>query len=236
MSRGLTAGMLTQANATRLQPVLLYEGEFQSGTVRLWTGVGPLTWNSVVWTGAGTLLGITPIEETRDTRAVGIAVTLSGISSTIIAVALTECRLKKAGSIYFACMSGGAIVADPVLAYKGFLDIPTIEDQGDTCTVTISYESELIDLQRPRIRRYTHNDQKLDYANDKGFEYVSEIQERDVLWGGNPVSLQLPLRPPPPPPGPYVQPYNPYNPNNGSIGAQQQSSGVGTKLPPPYGY
>jgi hypothetical protein len=118
------------------------------------------------------------------------------------------------GSIYFACMSGGTIVADPQLAYRGFLDVPSIEDQGDTCVVTISYESELIDLQRPRIRRYTSNDQKLDHATDNGFEFVSEIQDREVLWGGNPVSLQLPLRPPPPPPPPYVPPYNPYNASN----------------------
>jgi len=232
MSRGLTAGMITQANATRLQPVLLYEGEFQSGTVRLWTGVGPLTWNSVVWTGAGNLLGITPIEETRDTRAVGIAVTLSGISSSIIAIALTEARLKKAGKIYFGCMVNNALVVDPALAYMGFLDVPTIEDHGETCTVTITYESELIDLQRPRIRRYTDNDQKLDYESDNGFAFVSEIQNREVLWGGNPVSLQLPLRPPPPPPAPYVQPYNPYNPNNTSTsGSSGKTSGVGTNRP-----
>jgi len=206
--------MLTETSASHLQPVLLYEGEFESGTVRLWTGIGTLPWNGVEWTGAGNLLAITQIEETRDTRAIGISVSLSGISSTIIAVALDQCRLKKAGSIYFACMSGGAIVADPQLAYRGFLDVPSIEDQGDTCTVTISYESELIDLQRPRIRRYTNNDQKLDYSSDIGFEFVSDIQDREVLWGGNPVSLQLPLRPPPPPAPPYVAPYNPYNPGN----------------------
>jgi hypothetical protein len=202
---------------------MLYEGEFDSGTVRLWTGIGTLTWNGLEWTGAGNLLDITPIEETRDTRAIGIGVSLNGISSEIIALVLAHARLKKRGTIYFACLSNGAVVADPIIAYRGFLDVPQIEDFGDKCNVTVTYESELIDLQRARVRRYTDNDQKLDYPSDKGFAYVAELQDREVLWGGNPVPLRLPLKPKPPIP-PYSAPYNPYSPNNAA--SNRGSNGV----------
>lgn len=213
MSRGLTAGMITQLNAARLQPIILFEGEFDTGTLRLWTGIGELSWNSLTWTGAGNLLAITPIEETRSTRAIGIGVSLNGISSEVISLVLAHARLKKVGTVYLGCVANDAVVADPVIAYRGFLDVPSIEDFGERCNITVTYESELIDLQRARIRRYTDNDLKLDYAEDNGFQYVAELQDKEVLWGGNPVPLALPLRPVPYKP-PYKAPYNPYNPTN----------------------
>jgi hypothetical protein len=41
----------------------------------------------------------------------------------------------------------------------------------------------MIDLQRPRERRYTHEDQQIDHPGDMGFEYVSQLQELNLAWG-----------------------------------------------------
>jgi len=77
----------------------------------------------------------------------------------------------------------GALVADPAIAFAGRLDVPEIDDNGQTATITISYESRLVDLERPRERRYTHEDQQIDYSGDLGFEYVAAIQEWNGVWG-----------------------------------------------------
>lgn len=183
MARDLAAGVITEVDAATLRPVLFYEGVFTGGTLRLWSGVGTISWNSQSWVGAGNLLGISDITETADLRAEGITLSLSGLSSTTIAIALAQARLGLAGSVWFGVMTAaGAVIADPYLAFKGKLDVPTIEDNGDTCVISVSYEHQLVDLERPRIRRFTHEDQQIDHPGDLGFEYMSGLQEQVLEW------------------------------------------------------
>ncbi|HBN31649.1 MAG TPA: hypothetical protein DD416_10620, partial [Rhodobacteraceae bacterium] len=72
---------------------------------------------------------------------------------------------------------------DPVQAFSGRLDVPEIADDANTCTITISYESRLIDLNTARSWRYTHESQQSLYPGDRGFEYVTAIQDREITWG-----------------------------------------------------
>ena len=58
-----------------------------------------------------------------------------------------------------------------------------IKDDADTCTITISYESRLIDLTVARTWRYTHESQQVLFPGDLGFEYVTAIQDREITWG-----------------------------------------------------
>jgi hypothetical protein len=179
VSRDLTAGVITELDAANLRPVIFYEGVFSGGTLRLWSGVGSITWNSQSWTGAGQLLGISAINETADIRAEGITLSLSGLPSALISSALAQAQLGLAGSVWLGVMTAaGAIIADPYMAFKGKLDVPSIEDNGDTCTISISYENQLIDLERARIRRWTHDDQQIDYPGDRGFEYMPTLQDQ----------------------------------------------------------
>lgn len=184
MSRSGTAGFLSEIAAGSSSPVLLFEAEFSSGWLRLWTGIGPITWNTYTWTGAGNLIGVSPVQETADLRAVGITVSLSGMPSSLISVALAQARQGKIGRVYLGFLnSSGAIVADPYLSFEGRLDVPEIADSGDDCTISISYESRLIDLDRPRERRYTGEDQRIDYPEDRGFDNVATLQDTPVVWG-----------------------------------------------------
>jgi len=58
-----------------------------------------------------------------------------------------------------------------------------ISDSGQSAEIAISVENRLIEFERTRVRRNTAEDQKIDYPNDKGFEFVTEIQEKDIVWG-----------------------------------------------------
>ena len=61
--------------------------------------------------------------------------------------------------------------------------MPEITDDAETCRITISYESRLIDLNTARSWRYTHESQQALHPGDLGFEYVAAIQDREVTWG-----------------------------------------------------
>jgi len=59
----------------------------------------------------------------------------------------------------------------------------TISDSGETSTITIAAENKLIAFDRASIRRFTAEDQKIEYPNDKGFEFVSKIAQQEIIWG-----------------------------------------------------
>jgi len=68
--------------------------------------------------------------------------------------------------------------------FSGRMDVMSITEDGDSCTITMTAESRLIDLERPRLRRWTSEDQKGLDATDKGFEFVNSLQEASIKWGG----------------------------------------------------
>jgi hypothetical protein len=185
MSRDLTAGMSAAVTADRVEPVLFYEGEFASGTIRLWTGIGEKVWNGQTWTGAGRLLGIEPVEETSEIRAVPLSVSLSmGLNDDQLQIALAQCRNGLPGSVWLGALDAtGAVIVDPYLSFSGRLDVPDIVDAAVETKIVIRYESRLIDLERIRARRYTSEDQAIDHPGDRGCDYVPSLQDAQIPWG-----------------------------------------------------
>ena len=136
------------------------------------------------WAGAGTLLNVGAIEETTDVVATGTTVTLSGIPTDLVSACINDARQGLPGQIYLGFLTAaGAVIADPVLAFAGRLDVPTIMDGAERCEIQITYESRLIDLNRAREWRYTHESQQQISPGDRGFEYVAGLQEREIRWG-----------------------------------------------------
>jgi hypothetical protein len=184
MARDLGAALISEVQAGTVRPVLLFEGVFATGTLNAWTGVGTLSWDSKSWVGTGAFGSVSAIEETDQVVASGIQVALNGIASTNVSLALQSCRQGAAGKVWLALLdSAGAIVGTPYLAFSGRLDVPVIDEGGDSATITIAYESRLADLERPRIRRYTDEDQRAEYPGDLGFQYVAGLQDKPIPWG-----------------------------------------------------
>ncbi len=198
--RDLSAGLETAVQASALRPVLFYEGEFAASTLRLWTGLGSFSWDGQTWTGGGNLLQISPIEESSRVEALGFSVTLSGMPSASVSLALQSLRQGKPGRLWLGALDAdNVLVGDPYLVKEGKFDIAVIDDNGENCTIQATYESRMIDLFRPRERRYTDQDQQIDFPGDDGFGLVPAIQDKQILWGG-PGAAAAPIATPAPPP------------------------------------
>lgn len=91
------------------------------------------------------------------------------------------------------------IIADPYLVRAGRMDYVSVAADGDTTRITAQYEDRLVDLERARERRYTDEDQQYEYPGDLGFEFVSALQDKQLIWGG-PGAAASPLAVPTPPP------------------------------------
>ena len=65
-NRALTTAMKNELVAKTNRPILIYEGIFVGFTLRLWSGVGDLTWGDNVFLGNGWFQGYEGIEEDND--------------------------------------------------------------------------------------------------------------------------------------------------------------------------
>lgn len=184
MARDLSTDVKNAIAATNVSPFLLFEGVFSSGYVRTWTGYGDLSWNGKTWLGVGTLGGVSAVQETAEIQANGITVTLNGIPSEMVSLLLQEVQQGNSGKVYIGFLdASNQIIADPYLMFEGRLDIPSLQENGDSATISITYESRLIDLQKPRETRLTDQEQQRLYPGDKGCEFVPAMKEATINWG-----------------------------------------------------
>jgi hypothetical protein len=179
-----TSGFTAQLQAEEIEPVLLTELYFDTETIRLWTGMTDLSYGGNSFIGASKLLNISMIDEGKEISAKGVTISLNGVDSSLISYAITENYRGRLVEIYLAFLVNNAIVADPYKVFSGYMDTMQIGDTGQTCDLVLTAESRLIDLQRPRSRRYTGEDQKIDYPNDLGLDFVTSIQDVKIKWGG----------------------------------------------------
>lgn len=86
MTRALSPAFAEALASAELCPVVFSEGEFASGTVRIWTGLGEVNWDGKIWTGLGGLLSFGAIEETNQVVASGTMLSLSAVPVDLVAL------------------------------------------------------------------------------------------------------------------------------------------------------
>lgn len=186
MARTLTTGFTTEIEAKVLRPGLLVKAQFTSGDVRLWTGIGDLTFNSEVYTGASTLLKVTRVTESKQLVANSATFELSGVDSAIRSLALSSSEHYQNNPIsaWFAAFdTDRTLIADPYMFFSGKMDTMELTGTTDNPIVKVSAESDLTLLRKAKERRYTPEDQKQDYPDDLGYDYVPLIQDIELTWG-----------------------------------------------------
>lgn len=184
MARGLSGSMQTEAAAVSIRPVFFFECGFDSTTIRLTTHDYNLTWNSQTWLGNNWITAIGNVAESPDLRANNFEVTLTGVPSEIVSLVLADANQSKAGILWLGALDGaGAVIADPIKIFAGKLDVPEIYDSGEESTIVLSFESHLVNLDRPHVRRYTHGIQQQLFPGDRGFLYVRQVANWSGYWG-----------------------------------------------------
>lgn len=195
MSRTLTTAMRDETVADEVRPVYFVRMIFDSAPLNVWSGIGNLVYDGNTYTGTGDLLNISQITESTELTATGLSVTLSGILAPLLNLALAQNYQGRVLTVSVGAFNTvGALIASPIVVFSGFMDTMTIAEGGEYATITVAAESKLIAFERSKVRRFTAEDQKIDYplklANgnnnpnyDAGFEYVSAISQKEIIWG-----------------------------------------------------
>lgn len=205
MSRDLSESTVTNINRTVVKPFFAVEMLFDSNPVRMWTGVGTLVLeDGTSWFGSGDLLNISAIEETQDMAVKGANISLSGIPSQLLSLAITEPYQGRVCKIYFGTFSEGTLLQEGgsyvllqdgskialentaagfSLLFSGYMDQMNITEASDTATIEMLVENKLIDLERARVARFTSGYQKSIYPLDKGLDFIEDLQDKRIPWG-----------------------------------------------------
>lgn len=185
MTRTISTATQEKLTAASLEPVILVDFDFASAPVRLWSGIGEIEWDSVTWTGSGDLVTLEAVEETSEINAKGVRFQLSGIPADMLSLALQEEYQGRDCLLYLGVLNETtkAIVEDPILMFKGYMDVMSFEDQGETANIQMNVENRLIALERANELLYTGEQQKLTWPSDKGFDFVVSLQDIEVVWG-----------------------------------------------------
>jgi hypothetical protein len=205
MSRELSPNTIENIDGDTVYPFFATELNFSSETIRMWTGQGTLVLDDgTEWFGLGQLLNISSIEETSEMAVKGATISLSGIPSELLSLALSEPYQGRVAKIYFGTFSYGSLQQQSgsyILLqdgskinlqdgskglnelFSGYMDQMNIEESAETTTIELTVENKLIDLERARVGRYTSGYQKSIYPNDLGLDFIEGLQDKKISWG-----------------------------------------------------
>ncbi|API58857.1 hypothetical protein BSL82_05650 [Tardibacter chloracetimidivorans] len=183
MSRDLGTALSREVVKPSLNPFFAVELALDD-PIRAWTGIGELSFGGHTWLGTGALGTVSGIGEDADGAATGVSVTLSGIDPSFEADLMEQDYRGKGFSLYVGALDEAfkTVAAGPKLLWKGRVDSVEVQD-GDTLAITITAESRMRDQGRPRIRRYTDQEQRRRFPGDRFFEYLTQMVEVSILWG-----------------------------------------------------
>jgi len=181
-TRDITSVVENALDDEIINPFFAIELLFDSGILRLWTGSGDATIDGNTYVGTGNLLNISTVEETTEIAARGATITLSGMSSEVISLALQSPYQGRVCNIYFGVVSGSTY-SNLTQIFSGYMDEMNIDEGAEYGTIELKVENKLIDLERQRTRRYTSEYQKSIYPGDLGFDFVDSLQDKKVVWG-----------------------------------------------------
>ena len=181
---GIDSSITSYLNSDHQVLFVAVKAEFDTETIRLWSGDYDLTIDGATYTGVGTLLSISNIEDTLELKSSGLSVALAGMDATVLDLALTENYQNRFISVYLGYLQGGTdTTVGTMTLFKGRMQSMVINDDPNGSTITVDAENRLIDLQRPSNLRYTKESQQYISAGDTCFDRVQSLQDKEIIWG-----------------------------------------------------
>ncbi len=196
MPKSLSPTFLAQLSAGHVMPVYFVELAFANETLYLFNGQGNMTPTGPAYsplstfpygetfTGLGWFGKVATIPQTTEIQAQSVALSLSGIPSEMVSDAIGQVRITGVATIWlgFFNTATDALIADPVQMFSGSLDVPTVEDSGETCSITLTAENTLLSLNLAPNRQFEDADQQIYFPGDLGLSFVDALNNMSLFW------------------------------------------------------
>jgi len=168
-------------------PVFLFKMEFASSNLYLSSLPYNIDYLSQTWLGNGMLREINDVKEDMELSPSNCSVKLGALDSALMSLLLGSTNQTKKGYTYLGGYNeAGGTLLGTILTFKGFFDSVTITESERETIAEVSFENDLIKLNRQKELRYTDQSQQAQFAGDLGFQYVSAAEDWNGFWGTAP--------------------------------------------------
>ena len=186
MTRSLTTAVKNELATNDIRPVHLITIGFAT-PVNLTDCAFPLTssvsGSSVTYTASSFLLSITNFTEETDITKTSLGLSLSGADQTFISTVLSENITNDEVTVFRGLLnSSNALIADPLLLYKGNIENYSIQESDKQSNLTLSIVSHWADFEKKNGRKTNNASQQRFFSTDVGMDFSSEIIS-DIKWG-----------------------------------------------------
>jgi hypothetical protein len=183
MTRPLSPAVAAAVTQEQVARTVAVELDFPSGIARWNASPATVSIGGSPFLGVGILGTISVTEESAELRAYGLTLTLSGIPRDVVTLAALQGYQNRPGTVWEVPLNPDtfAVLASPVVIFRGRMDTLDVT-LGDTASVQVTLENRLADWERPRIRRYTDEDQQQAFPGDTGFRFLPATTEREIIW------------------------------------------------------
>jgi hypothetical protein len=195
MALDLSSSQEDAIQADNVRIGFLYKAEYDGATVRAWTGFEDIKYDEdgdgadETFLGVGEFGRFGEISEQTEVRAEGFTVQLAGVpldGNGPLEDALREDYQGRDAKLWMALLDENLdIIDEPILLNAGFQDVHEVSDDANSMTVTVNIENPMRNLRRKATLHYTSEDQQRNYPNDRFFDHVEQIQQKQERWGPN---------------------------------------------------
>lgn len=177
----LTAAQKTALEVGEVRACWLVRIEFDAATWRFNSTNKDLDYNAETYLGRGYLASVSGASEGVDLRPQQASVSLSGIDRALLSSFTSNEYINRAASISIAIIDLAGEVVSTIPILSGFMtDLSVV--YGSESSVKVTIEDQLALWNRPRSVRYTRAEQLKRNPNDKGFNFVLSIENKDIIW------------------------------------------------------
>lgn len=182
MTRGLSPLQQSAAADEQVARTVAVELDFPDGFARFHGGHETIMIGDAEFLGVGQLGSISVAEESAELRAYGLTVKLSGVPRDAVAYALGQAYQGRKGTVWEVQLDPATYqVIGALVVFRGRMDQLDIA-LGAQASVTCRLENRLADWDRPRILRFTDDEQRRRDPNDGSFRFLSATTEKEIIW------------------------------------------------------
>lgn len=183
--RSLIGSVLAALSAGTFVRVQLLRIDFTSGSIALNTSNWDVEYAGTLYRGAYGLGSISAITDAPGGAIKGITLEMITGDSGTIALALDEAdEVQGAPIVVCTAIFDPATyqVLDAPIDFAGLCDTMQIEEGGSKVSITVTAESNAVDLLRSNPSTYSDADQQALYPGDRAFEYVVDQVDKPLVW------------------------------------------------------
>ncbi len=180
--RDIPNDIITAFESAQFTTLILVEIEFPT-PIRFCSAYTAVTIDGTQYIGGGSLGSVSTIRENTDLDPQELDITLAGIEDATLNAVATSDYLNQDVTVKLAMLNdqGQVIGGQTMLYFFGKTDQVSF-DFGSKSAITVAARNRLADWSRPRVERNLNSDQQAKYPGDKGFEFVAQVAEADIVW------------------------------------------------------